>query len=110
VAEVRAGVVGEEHVDEAKLVAWSAGLREGRRCGVDGEAHGECDSGASEAHHGGAARREDEATLGQRWCTRTAAGGAGDAATCCRPSVHREVGMVAAKWGEAVRRSKQTWL
>jgi hypothetical protein len=63
VAEVGAGVVGEQHVDEAKLVARSAGLGEGRRCGVDGEAHGECDSGASEAHRGGAARREDEATL-----------------------------------------------
>jgi hypothetical protein len=36
VAEVGAGVVGEQHGDEAKLVAWSAGLGNGRRCGVDG--------------------------------------------------------------------------
>jgi hypothetical protein len=34
--EVGAGVVGEQHMDEAKLVAWSAGLGDGRRCGVDG--------------------------------------------------------------------------
>jgi hypothetical protein len=31
-----AGVVGEQHVDEAKLVARSAGPGDGRRCGVDG--------------------------------------------------------------------------
>jgi hypothetical protein len=43
---------------------------------------------------------------GQRWHTRTAAGGAGGVASCRRPSVHREVGMAAAEWEEAVRRSK----
>jgi hypothetical protein len=42
----------------------------------------------------------------QRWHMRTAAGGAGGAATCRWPSVHREVGMAVAEWGEAVRRSK----
>jgi hypothetical protein len=31
-----AGVVGEQHVDEAKLVARSAGPGDGRRCRVDG--------------------------------------------------------------------------
>jgi hypothetical protein len=36
VAEVGAGVVGEQHGDEAKLVARSAGPGNGRRCGVDG--------------------------------------------------------------------------
>jgi hypothetical protein len=37
VAEVGAGVVGEQHGDEAKLVAWSARPMNGRRCGVDSE-------------------------------------------------------------------------
>jgi hypothetical protein len=46
----------------------------------------------------------------QRWCTRTAADGTGDMATCYQPSVHREVGMATAEWGEAARRSKRTWL
>jgi hypothetical protein len=36
VAEVGARVVGEQHGDEAKLVAWSAGPGNDRRCGVDG--------------------------------------------------------------------------
>jgi hypothetical protein len=36
VAEVGAGVVGEQHRDEAKLVARSAGSGHVRRCGVDG--------------------------------------------------------------------------
>jgi hypothetical protein len=36
VAEVGARVVGEQHGDEAKLVARSAGLGDDRRCGVDG--------------------------------------------------------------------------
>jgi hypothetical protein len=36
VAEVGAGAVGEQHGDEAKLVAWSAGPGNDRRCGVDG--------------------------------------------------------------------------
>jgi hypothetical protein len=34
--EVGARVVGEQHVDEAKLEAWSAGPGDGRRCKVDG--------------------------------------------------------------------------
>jgi hypothetical protein len=36
VAEVGAGVVGEQHGDEAKLVAWSAGPGNDRRCRADG--------------------------------------------------------------------------
>jgi hypothetical protein len=44
--------------------------------------------------------------LRQQWHMRTAAGGAGGATTYRRPSVHREVGMAVAEWGEAVRRSK----
>jgi hypothetical protein len=36
VAEVGAGVVGEHHGDEAKLVAWLAGPGNDRRCEVDG--------------------------------------------------------------------------
>jgi hypothetical protein len=43
---------------------------------------------------------------GQRWRTRTAADGAGGAATCRQPSVHREVGMAVAERGEAARKSK----
>jgi hypothetical protein len=43
---------------------------------------------------------------GQRWRTRTAAGGAGGAATCHQPSVHRGVGMAAVEWGKAARRSR----
>jgi hypothetical protein len=34
--EVGAGVVDEQHVDEAKVVARSSGSRDGWRCGVDG--------------------------------------------------------------------------
>jgi hypothetical protein len=44
--------------------------------------------------------------LGQRWHTRTAAGGAGGAATCHRSSTHRGVGMVAVEWVKAAKRSK----
>jgi hypothetical protein len=47
---------------------------------------------------------------GKRGRTRTAVGGAGGAATCHRPSVHRGVGMVAVERGKATRRSKRTWL
>jgi hypothetical protein len=36
VTEVGAIVVDEQHGDEAKLVAWSAGSGNDRRCGVDG--------------------------------------------------------------------------
>jgi hypothetical protein len=78
---------------------WAGGRSEATH---DGEARGGCDCGAIEPHHNTRMRP----LSGQRWRTRTATSGAGGTATYHRPSVHMEVGMEAAEWGEAARRSK----
>jgi hypothetical protein len=78
---------------------WAGGRSEATH---DGEARGGCDCGAIEPHHNTRMRP----LSGQRWRTRTTTSGAGGTATYHRPSVHMEVGMEAAEWGEAARRSK----